>query len=82
MSSEASVSNLSTIFPVLCVSESHIIFLIMAFNGNLLSALIEKLMGADNYGTWRHQGKNLLMFNDLWSYVDETIVRDLIDAKL
>jgi len=54
----------------------------MAFCRNLLSALIEKLMGVDNYGTWRLRVKNLLMLNDLWSYVDGTTIRDLANAKL
>ena len=47
-----------------------------SIGGNLLSALTKKLMGAENFGTWKHQIKNLLMLNDLWSYVDGTTVRD------
>jgi len=50
--------------------------------GNVVTTLTEKLMGAENFGIWKYQIKNLMMLNDLWSYVDGMTVRDPTDMKL
>ena len=47
----------------------------------ILGAVTEKLTGAANYAEWKYQMENFLLLNDLWQFVDESVIFDKNDAK-
>lgn len=49
-------------------------------SGNILSSLNKKLVGVENYGSWKYQMKTLLVMNDLRAHLDGKVVRQALDA--
>lgn len=47
----------------------------------ILGAMTEKLTGATNYTEWKYQMENFLLLNDLWQFMDESMIFDKNDTK-
>eukprot|EP01018_Ginkgo_biloba_P011290 Gb_25941 [translate_table: standard] len=47
----------------------------------ILGAVTEKLTGVANYAEWKYQMENFMLLNDLWQFMDESVIFDKNDAK-
>lgn len=41
----------------------------------MLNANIEKLVGSENFITWTNQVNNLMIINELWGYIQGTVLK-------